>query len=201
MIREVDEGPSTERRRLAAVSSVAAAMARHVDDLMQLRAEATPYWLTKLGVPSGWQIGHLVDRTVEPSRIAVCGQQSDGGWDGCETINVFGFTGIPPEDVVRNNADCTLRDLAAAGITTDVVDTPPLSGATAVRSSGYFGVAGIWVWAQYSTYIVGSEEPGQGRLIDHAVFVESGCQARLGDDIAQLTHAVYQAFATTAALR
>jgi hypothetical protein len=173
-------------------------MARHVDDLMQLRAEATPRWLTKLGVPPGWKIGHLVDGIVEPSRIAVCGQQSDGGWDGCETISVFGFTGNPPKDVVRNNADCTLRDLAAAGITTQVVDTPPLPGAIAVRSSGHFGVAGLWVWAQYSTYVIGSETPGQGRLIEQAVFIEAGCQARLGGDVAELTQAVYQAFATSA---
>lgn len=197
----VDEGLSTERRRLEAVSSMVNVVARHVDGLVQLCAEAMPGWLTQLGVPPGWQVGHLANSAVEPSRIAVCGQQPGGRWDGCETISVFGFTGIPPVEVVRNNADCTLRDLAAAGVTVDFVDTPPLPGATAVRSSGYFGVAGLWLWAQYSSYVAGSEEPGQGRLIEHAVFVESGCQARLSDDIARLTHAVYRAFVTTAATR
>lgn len=68
----------------------------------------------------------------------MCGQRPDGGWDGCKTITVFGFTGIPPEDVVRENADRTLRDLAATGITTERVDTSALLGALAVRSSGYF---------------------------------------------------------------
>ena len=29
------------------------------------------------------------------------------------------------------------------------------------------------VWAQCSTYVFGSKEPCQGRLIEHAVFVES----------------------------
>jgi hypothetical protein len=194
----VADGLSTERRQLAAVSSVAAVTARHVADLMQLRAETTPHWLTKLGVPPGWKTGHLADGTVEPSRIAVCGQQSDGGWDGCETISVFGFTGIPPDNVIHSNADCTLRDLAALGITTHVVQTPPLPGAIAVRSSGYFTVAGLLLWSQYSTYVMGSEAPGQGRLIEQAVFIEAGCQARLGGDVAELTQAVYQAFATLA---
>jgi hypothetical protein len=195
------DGLSTERRRLAAVSSVVSVLASHVDDVVQFRSWNLPAWVTQLSVPPGWQIGHLASSDAQPARIAVCGQQSDGGWDGCETINVFGFTGIAPVDVVHESADCTLRDLAAAGITTQIVDTPLLPAATAVRSSGYFGVAGLWVWAQYSTYVFGSETPGQGRLIEQAVFVESGCQARLADDIAQLTHAVYRAFATAAASR
>jgi hypothetical protein len=53
----------------------------------------------------------------------VSGQRPDGWWDGCETITVFGFTGIPPEDVVRDNADRTVRDLGATGITRERVDT------------------------------------------------------------------------------
>jgi hypothetical protein len=197
----MDEGLSTERRRLEAVSSMVNVVGRHVDGLVQLRAEAMPGWLTQMGVPPGWQVGHLANSAVEPSRIAVCGQQTGGRWDGCETISVFAFTGTPPVEVVRNNADCTLRDLAAAGITAHFVETPVLPGATAVRSSGYFEVAGLWLWAQYSTYLVGSQEPGQGRLIEQAVFVESGCQSRLSDDITQLTDAVYRAFVTTVPTR
>jgi hypothetical protein len=192
------DGLSTERRRLEAVSSMVNVVARHVDDLIQLRGEAMPRWLNGLSVPPGWQVRHLADRSFEPSRIAVCGQQSDGGWAGCETINAFAFTGVPPEDVVYNNADCTLRDLAGAGITSHVVDKPPLPGVKAVRSSGYFGVAGLWMWAQYSTYVAGSEKPGQGLLIEHAVFVESRFLASLGADIAQLTQAVYRAFVAAA---
>jgi len=190
------DGLLSERRRLAAVSSVVNVVAHHVDDLIQIRAEELPGWLTELDVPAGWRTARLENSAVEPARIAVCGQQPDGGWDGCETISVFGFTGIPPEDVVRNNADCTLRDLDAVDVTIHVLNTPPLSGVTAVRSSGYFGTAGLWVWAQYSTYVAGSEEPGQGRLIQHAVFIESGCQAQLGGDISQLSDAIHQAFCT-----
>jgi hypothetical protein len=190
----VHEDLSTQPRRLEAVSSMVKVVGRYVDGLVQLRAEAMPGWLTRLGVSPGWQVGHLATSAVQPSRIAVCGQQPGGRWDGCETISVFGFTGISPVEVVRNNAGCTLRGLAAARITVEFVETPLLPGATAVRSSGYFEVAGLWLWARYSTYVAASEEPGQGRLIEHAVFVESECQARLRDDIARLTHAVYQAF-------
>ena len=112
---------------------------------------------------------------------------------------MFAFTGIPPEDVVRDNADRTLRDLAATGITTERVDISALRGALAVRSSGYFVLAGRWVWAQYSTYVFGSTEPSQGRLIEHTVFIESGSQARLSGDVAELTQAVHQALAAAAA--
>jgi hypothetical protein len=188
------DGLSTERRRLGAVSSVVSVLARHVDDVMQFRSWNLPAWLTQLGVPPGWQIGHLADSAVEPSRIAVYGPQPDGGWDGCETISVFGFTGTPPGELAHDNADCTLRDLGAAGVTTHALDTPLLSRGTAVRSSGYFGTAGLWVWAQYSTYVAGSPQPGQGRLVQQAVFIESKCQARLSADIAQLNDALYQAF-------
>jgi hypothetical protein len=34
------------------------------------------------------------------------------GWDACETINVFRFKGFPPHDIIRFNADCTLRRAA-----------------------------------------------------------------------------------------
>jgi hypothetical protein len=153
------DGLATERRRLAAVSSVAGEVARHVKEFTHLRADAAPHWLTQLRAPARWKIGHLADSPVEPSRIAVSGPQPDGRWDGCETITVFGFTGIPPEDVVRNNADRTLRDLAAIGITIQSVDTSALPGAVAVCSSGYFVIAGRWVWAQYSTYASAPPSP------------------------------------------
>lgn len=194
-----DGALSAEGPRLAAVSSVAGEVARHVHGFTHPRAEAAPQWLTRLGVPAGWRIGHLADSPVEPSRIVVCGQRPDGGWDGCETISVFGFTGNPPDDVVRDNADRTLRDLGATGIKTERVDTSALLGALAVRSSGNFVIAGRWVWAQYSNFVFGSAEPFKGRLIEHIVFVDSKCRAGLRDDVAQLTGAVHQALAAHAA--
>ena len=196
---EVNDRLSSERQRLFALSSVAAAIASEVGDVTLLHGDKAPRWLTSLAVPPGWQIRHLVDRTVEPSRIAGCGRRPDGGWDGSETISVFGFTGVPSEDVVRNNAACTLRALAAVGIVTEAVSMPALPTAIAMRSSGYFAVAGLLLWTQYSTYVIGSQTPGEGRLIEHAVFVESRCQSQLMADVADLTRAVYQAIATPAA--
>jgi hypothetical protein len=153
-----------------------------------------PQWLAGLAVPAGWRIARFDGGGVAPSRIAVCGPQSDGGWDGCETINVFRFTGIPDIDMVCDHADRALRDLHAEAITTHTLMTPQLPGTTAVRSSGYFATAGLWIWAQYSTYIAGSTRTDQGRLTQHSVFVESGCRARLSDNVTQLSDAIHQAF-------
>jgi hypothetical protein len=116
--------------------------------------------------------------------------------DGCETINVFRFTGSPDIDMVCDHADCTLRDLHAEEITTHTLMTPQFPGTTAVRSSGCFSTAGLWIWAQYSTYIAGSALADQGQLIQHSVFVESGCRAGLSDTVTQLSDAIYQAFLT-----
>jgi hypothetical protein len=174
-------------------------VARHVQGFTHPRTGAAPSWLNQLGLPAGWRIGHLTAGPFEPSRITLCGQRSDGTWDGCETISVFGFTGRPPEEVVRENADRTLRDVGATGIKTEHVDTSALLGALAVRSSGNFVIAGRWVWAQYSNYVFGSAEPSKGRLIEHTVFIESTCRNGLSDDVAQLTWAVHQALAAHAA--
>lgn len=88
----------------------------------------------------------------------------------------------------------TLRASIAEAITTRTLMTPQVPRATAVRSSGYFATAGLWIWAQYSTYVASSTRTDQGRLIQHSVFIESGCQARLSDNVTQLSDAIYQTF-------
>lgn len=84
--------------------------------------------------------------------------------------------------------------LDATDITIQVLTTPPTPGVVAVRAGGYFSIAGLRVWAQYSTYIAGSEQLGAGRLIAHGVFVESGCQTRLAEDVTRLSDAVHLGF-------
>lgn len=190
----------TEWRRLAASSAVGA-VAGHVNDLVQVGTEDLPGWLTGLGVPPEWQHAHLEGSGVQPARIVVCGRRPDGGWYGCETITVFGFTGIPPEDVVCGSSDCTLRDLDAVGVTTRVLATPPMSSVAAVRSSGYLATAGLWVWAQYSTYVTGSGTPGQGRILQQCLFVESSRQSVLDADIVELGDTVHRAFVTAVGTR
>jgi hypothetical protein len=112
----------------------------------------------------------------------------------CETISLFGFTGEPPEEAMRDNADCTLRDLDGENITTSTPVTSLIPGVTAVRCSGYFTVAGQRVWAQYSTFAAGSTVSGEGRLLQHSLFVNASCQARLADDIAQLSNDLQRGF-------
>ncbi|MBO0885172.1 MAG: hypothetical protein J2P17_33565 [Mycobacterium sp.] len=194
MTMPVGDGLAAEQRRLAAASSIAAVLARHVDDLVQLRRDQLPEWVQRLSIPAGWRIAQIEGADVAPSRIAVYGPHPDGRWDGCETISVFRFTGISPDGVVRDNADCTLRDLDAEDITTSTPVASMIPGVTAVRCNGYFTAAGQRVWAQYSIYVVGSAVLGEGRLIQHSLFIESSCRARLTDGIAQLSNAVQRAF-------
>lgn len=193
-----EQAKTNEWRRLASASSVADALAERVGGLEQVRAEDLPAWLTGLGVPPGWRIAHLDDTSgVAPSRIAVCGATPRGGWEGCETITVSQFTGMPDVDAVRDNADCTLLDLDAEAVTTRLLATPPTDGAIAMRSSGYFSTAGQRTWAQFSTYLAGSQHVGCGRLIQHSVFVESRARPQLNDDIRRLSDAIHHAFAST----
>jgi hypothetical protein len=45
-------------------------------------------------------------------------------------------------------------------------------------------------------YIAGSTRTDQGRLIQHGVFIESGCRTRLGNNVTQLSDTIYQTFLT-----
>jgi hypothetical protein len=199
MTSAATDGYSAEKQRLAAVSSMATMLTGYVDGLVQFRAEGSPRWLTELGVPNGWRIGHLADGRIAPSRIAVCGEQPGGTFDGCETISVFAFSGHPPEDIVRNNADRTLRDLAATAITTQMAQLSSSPDVIAARSTGYFAAAGLWMWAQYTFYVYGSSESQRGRLIEQAVFVESGSLPRVTGGVAQLTQNLRDALSSMSA--
>jgi hypothetical protein len=183
-----------ELSQLTAVSSVVDVVGGYVGDLAPIPADELTDWLARLAVPAGWQVLPLDASAAPLARIAVCGQRPGGGWDACDTISVFRFTGFPPREVVEDNADCTLRDLGAGeGIHTTVAPPPP-PGIAAVRSDGYFDLAGILTWAQYETYVAGSDQPGQGRLIQHSVFVDRDSFFRLGRDVGQLTGSVHGAF-------
>jgi hypothetical protein len=191
-----------EWHRLASASSLVDAVARHVEDLVQVSAPDLPQWLTSLGAPTGWRLARMEGENLQPSRIAVCVPPSGGGY-ACETISVFSFTGIPAVDVIQRHADCTLRDLDAANITTRRLTTPPVRGVAAVRCSGQLNTGGLSVRAQYSTYVAGSDIAGGGRLIQHGIFAESDTRGDLAKDMAkdieQLSNAVHHAFLATVA--
>ncbi|WP_142386830.1 hypothetical protein [Mycobacterium hubeiense] len=187
-------GNSVDQRRLTSTLSIIDMVARHVTDLTLIAAQDTPEWLPTLSIPLGWQIAHLDSNSPQPLRIAVCGERSGGGWDGCETLSLFRFTGMPPDGLVAENNDCSLRGLNADGITTHALATPAVPRVCAVRSSGYFTAGTRRMWAQYSTYVAPSETSGEGRLIAHAVFSGSDARVRLRDDITDLCDSVHAAF-------
>jgi hypothetical protein len=187
---------TAEQRRLAAVPSITAAAAHHVGGLAELIAADLPEPLTRLGAPSGWRLAHLEGGPVAPARVLVYGQQPDGSWDGCEMIRAFEFTGALPADVVRANADCTLRGLAAEHIAAGALAAPP--AATAVRSSGTFTAAGRRYWAQFSTYLANPTASRRGLLLEHSITTAAHCRAGLGEDITNLSNAIHHAFLTCA---
>jgi hypothetical protein len=194
---QLNRSQPTELGQLPAVSSIVDVVARHVDGLEPIPADELADWLAALAVPAGWKTIPLDANATPLARMTVYGQPSEGTWEACETISVFRFTGVPPHDVVEDNADCTLRDLGAGESIFTCVAPPPPPGVAAVRSSGHFSVAGKRLWGRYATYIAGSEQPGQGRLIHHSIFVDYGSYFRLGHDVGQLTRAVHHAFLTT----
>jgi hypothetical protein len=191
-----DEPPSRDddEHPPAAVSSVVEIVSRHVTDLAPAPTEEFAKWVPGLNTPAGWQIGHAANNPVLPTRVAVCGRDSGAGWDGCDVINAFRFTGIPPESQIRDNADCTLRDLNASSITSYALAASSQPHIVAVRSSGYFDLVGRRIWGQYSTYLRGAETQGEGILIEHCIFVDSDSRARLRDDVTELSDTVHEAF-------
>lgn len=127
-----------EAQRPSEAQSATGVLACHVADFSQLSCNDVPDWLTRLRVPAGWRTGRLDGGGHQPGRIAVCGERTGGGWDGCETIAVFGFTGFPPIDVIESNSEWTLRNLESDCVATVALATPPVEGVYAVRSTGYF---------------------------------------------------------------
>ncbi|WP_170092301.1 hypothetical protein [Mycobacteroides abscessus] len=183
-------------RRLPSVESVVDAVAPYVTDLNLIPPRETPEWLQHLAVPAGWQIVHLDTGSIQPTRTAVTGPRGDGGWDGCETLSVYRFTGAPPRSVVFENNDCTLRGLGGESLTTHMLTAPAGQKVCAVRSTGYFTAAGRRMWAQYSTYVVDGRTPGGSWLALHGLFVSADSRAGLRDDVTALSDAVHEEFLT-----
>ncbi|WP_044095789.1 hypothetical protein [Mycobacterium canetti] len=185
---------SDERHRLGSAKSLADIIARSVSEVVPCPvADALPS-VGAAAVPAGWHLAAPGDTAERPVRVAVTGHRSRGGWEGCDTLAAFGFTGRAPIDVVVDHAACTLGDLDAAGVTTRVLDTPVAAGACGVRSAGYFTAAGLRIWGQFTTYVAGSERPGTGRLVQHTLFVVTRRRTQLRSDIAYLSDTVAGAF-------
>jgi hypothetical protein len=145
-------------------------------------------------VPAGWLVATPGDAVHQPVRAVVTGHRSRGGWQGCDTLAAFWFTGTPHADVGAAHSADTLRDLRASAIITDQLEVPPASGLWAVRSSGYLTAAGVRMWAQFSTYVEGSDDHGRGRLVEHSLFVTTQRRTQLRADLTELTDTVHAAF-------
>ena len=187
--------PPDERTRLSSASSLADIVARQVTDLAPLPiAAVSPDQSRVLDLPVGWLLAAAGDSADHPVRVVVTGHRSRGGWEGCETLAAFSFTGPAPIDTVIGSAACTLYDLNASGITRQTLATAELSDACAVRASGYLTALGLRIWAQFSTYLAGSNEVGCGRLIQHSLLVTTQRRTQLRTDIAVLSDTIHRAF-------
>jgi hypothetical protein len=163
-------------------------------DLALLARDEVPDWLTRLRVPVGWCTAHLDGSAHRPWRIAVCGQRSDGGWDGCETIAAFSFTGFPAIDAIQRDSQRALRQFEVGPVDTASLAIPPAEGAHAVRSSGQCRTAGRQIWAQYSFYVVGSASPNDGLLVQQGIFAEASRLAALEGDLVRLSNSLHMGF-------
>lgn len=183
------------QRRTVAVASVAATASRHLHDMLELTADGLPQPLSAVGAPPGWRLAHLAGDPAPPARMLVYGQRADGSWDACDTIRAFTFTGHLDPDLVRANADATLRSLAGEHITAGALAAP--AGAPAVRARGYL-TAGRRLWAQISTYVANPAPQQRGLIVEHTVMADAGAAVARGDDITRLSDAVHHAFLQTA---
>jgi hypothetical protein len=188
------ERRSDEWARVSAASSAVAVMARYVIGLHQLSPIELPAWLTALELPVGWRTGRFENAPSQPWRIAVYGPHVEGGFDGCETVAVFGFHGALPLRVLMESADCAFRDLDADQIETNRLSVSSGDHVEAVRSTGYFAAGGLWIWGQHSYFLADSPSSGTGVLIHQSIFVESSRRSALCSDVAALSDQILNSF-------
>lgn len=181
--------PDVERRRLID------AQAMGVHDLVMESGSSVPQWITRLSVPTGWRTGHLEEADIEPCRIAVCGQRLDGGWDACETLSVFTFTGAPAADHLEQHCRRALAQLGVAALETVSLAVSSRTGVHGVRCSGRCTIAEREVWIQFTFYSAGSMASEEGCLVQQCIFVDANRLVALEDDVERLSDTLQVAFA------
>jgi hypothetical protein len=174
---------SNEWQRLSSATSLTDIVAGTVTEFTPLLVrDVLPCDNDTFAIPAGWHLAASGMSAEQPVRAAVTGHRSRGGWQGCDTVAAFGFTGITPINVATPHAGSTLRDL------------PAMPGVWAVRSAGYFTAAGLRMWAQFSTYAAGTHQAGKGWLIQHSLFITTQWRTKLRADILELSNTVHTAF-------
>lgn len=183
--------PDMERRRLID------AQAMGVHDLVMASGSSVPGWITRLSVPAGWRTGHLEEADIEPCRVAVCGQRLDGGWDACETLSVFSFSGAPSADHLEQHCRRALAQLGITAPETESLAVSSRAGVHGVRCSGRCTIAAREVWIQFTFYSAGSMASGGGRLVQQCIYVDAKRLVALKDDVECLSDRLQVAFART----
>jgi hypothetical protein len=172
-----------------------------VKDLVALTGEHTPGWVHQLAVPPNWQQADIPDTetaSLRPARTLVWGARADGGWEATDTIQVYGYTGLPLFGDVYNSTARTLHDLDAHDLQTHMLAVPAGPGIAAERSTALLAMDDRQIWIQLTNYVAGSHEPHAGRLIVHSLYIAEQVHSQLIDDIAVLTDTVHHAFTTLA---
>jgi hypothetical protein len=177
-------------------SSVAEEVRRYAGSVALVPAAGLGYWLPGLKVPAGWAIVPTLPDPAPITRMTLCRlMPQKTAWDGIEVIALYQFVGSVPEEVVRDSADRTLRDLDAHNVLRDKVSLPPAVGGTAVRSSGTFVLGDGWLWGQFANYVI--DTGAVGGLVEHSVLVRAPLRPRLARDIGELTESVYRTLAAS----
>jgi hypothetical protein len=166
-----------------------------IEDVVALTGAATPNWLNRLRIPTGWEVLGLPEAPEQAiTRMAVFGPLGNDEWEAADTIGVTGFTGWPSFYDVYRNADRVLRSLGSSRIEVKALPVPPFQWTAAVRSSGTALIGDGSVWIQQSNYVAGSEKPHASRLIVHTMLVNAEKQKARVHDISRLSADVYNAF-------
>lgn len=173
--------------------SLADVAAGHLGDLTLVPPAGLLSWLPGLAAPAGWVAGSAADAPGRSTRMLIRADAATTGWDGCEVINCYRFTGGLPADFLVANADCTLRSLHADNVRTQGISTPAGLGVDAARSSGSVSAGSALVWAQFSNYVVQSLDRAHGGLIEQQILVKAASRIPLARDITALTDGVLAA--------
>jgi hypothetical protein len=163
-------------------------------DLQMLPNTDAPNWLGTLRPLPGWRVGRLEVGVDQPWRIAVVGGRTSGGWEGCETIAAFSFTGLPSTAVIKQMLGQALHSNGANAVQTTELSIPPREGATAVRGSGYVEAADREIWLQFTFYVVGSDLPYEGRLVQQCLYIDADSETTLKDTIIHLSDSLHDRF-------
>lgn len=175
-----------------------------VDDLVALTGADTPGWVNQLAAPPRWRRVDVPDSErviVAPARTLVWGPRSDGGWDAVDTVEVYGYTGLPSFGDVLDSTAHSLRDLNAQEVRTRMLAMPAFPGVAAERSTGLVAMDGRRIWIQLTNYVAGSDDPHAGLLIVHSLYVAERVHPELASDITLLTGTVQDAFVVLATSR